>query len=817
VLREKALPQPTEVLVLTYTCDLSFFEDVCVRQARARGARVTVLYDADRLTGGPADSTVPIRDYVPVPVLCRSSGAFHPKLMVIASATHAVVSIGSGNATSAGWHHNAEIWTHLLADGPTVPQLIGDLASWLRRLPQALWIDNIGAERLAAIADLLTSRPVQAEPLEPQLLTNDQTPIIDQLPTASGGADRLEIASPFFDPPAAALTALLDRLKPAQLKLLLTRDIQCNPASVEQALKRVPAAEITTPRSSRYHHGKAMEWWSGATGILVTGSANCTRPALMKAMTHPGGNCELALLQQTRESLLGSADALDCQLDDVELRVREAGTEDPPSGGLRLLTVRVLDDRVEAWIVTRDGSPPAGLVIELGDQTHILPLVDSRPPLHQYAADVHVAQAAGTATVLSDDGSILTHALVSEPDQALATISHPSPLEEHPLEALLRDPERLNALFDALDELAAIRLPRHTTGKPRESHRARLERAIRSTVGPALLRLTLGQESERPTVTEDEPDHRNDHDRAEERTIDEHAPAQTPEPSGTLTDAVDAMDKPRRVRLQRRIQGMIDRAPDWPLPGQLAGFRVVLIFAAAGLWTDADALAWILHDSLYNLWCAEEDEAFACEHAALATIGFAALRQAQQSCGHDTELAAAFDSLRSDFAAHQEWLLQAPDDLIVRYTHGLSGLTFGIRFTGTNIRNEVRWLIARHPIDDLLSTFTETAVRAPDGKVTIHTTKQPRRTVLTALDKLRDYPDTHVLVCDPDGQETHGWWNGRRLRLLTPTADGWMDELWPNLFTGIASYAKGHPLPAAATKTIVRATEPLQAGRSSSA
>lgn len=202
LLHLRPIPAAEEVLVLTYTCDLAFVEDVCVRQARMTGARVTIVHDADHVTGGADRGGSPIDEYVPVPVVCRSGGAFHPKLVVIAAPDDAVVAIGSGNATASGWHHNAEVWTTIRARGATVPRLIGDLAAWLRRLPDQLWIDPLGQQRLHDVADLLTARPVRAEPDEPVLLTNDLTPIIDQLPRPTADAERLAVAAPFFDPDA---------------------------------------------------------------------------------------------------------------------------------------------------------------------------------------------------------------------------------------------------------------------------------------------------------------------------------------------------------------------------------------------------------------------------------------------------------------------------------------------------------------------------------------------------------------------------------------------------------------------------------------
>jgi hypothetical protein len=193
-----------------------------------------------------------------------------------------------------------------------------------------------------------------------------------------------------------------------------------------------------------------------------------------------------------------------------------------------------------------------------------------------------------------------------------------------------------------------------------------------------------------------------------------------------------------------------------------------------------------------------DDDAFAPEHAALATIGLAALRHGHLSCEADAELSQALNELGAASRDHQDWLQAAPDELLDRYTAGLSGTTFGPRFNGSNIREDINWLLTRQPIDDAIDAIAETigpAEHFNDGSVTLHTAKHPRRTTLSVLDQLRDFPDTHVIIRTPAGLENHGWWNGRRLLLLTPAAGGWQAEIWPNLFTGIAGYTTVRSLP----------------------
>ena len=133
LLRARVVEDAHEILVCTYTADLRFFEATCLPEARSVRARVTVVHD-DAVSVTPAEELRHAgTTYADVPVRCRSGGAFHPKLLLIAGEDRAVAAIGSGNATSAGWHHNAELWTVLGADADDWPDTFADLADWLRQ------------------------------------------------------------------------------------------------------------------------------------------------------------------------------------------------------------------------------------------------------------------------------------------------------------------------------------------------------------------------------------------------------------------------------------------------------------------------------------------------------------------------------------------------------------------------------------------------------------------------------------------------------------------------------------------------------------
>ncbi|MEU1687924.1 hypothetical protein [Micromonospora sp. NPDC005707] len=790
LLRGRPLTDAEEVLVLTYTCDLSFFEDVCLREAQAVRARTTVLYDADQLTQGPRRT-----DYLAVPVVCKARGAFHPKLVVIASEADAVVAIGSGNSTPSGWHHNAEVWTLLRGAGPTVPQLFHDLAAWLGRLPAAVWMDSLGRERLDRVAELLTARPAESGPGDPVLVTTAARPIIEQLPVPKAPVTTLAVAAPFFDAGAEALRRLTERFGPAELRLLLTRDVQCDPDALAGVLKRAPTGVVAAAKSSRYHHAKVVEWRTADQSWALTGSANCSTAALVRTMA-TGGNCELGLLTEIPGSLIDAVDSEEVDLaHPAGLQVREPGERGVSDPILRVLGVRVGAERVEATLLA-DGNPaPAWLMVDGLRLDH--DRSDGR--LHVYAGVpapdwTLVSRGSATVHVGTDTGAEIRDVVVTDVPAALSRIDHPSPLEHTSLALVIADQAHLAALFEALAHLASVRPDRVVT-LPGTNRRRQVEGRITAAVGPALLRFALGVDVADRAAPHDEeifdgPDEPGGAppERPEERTA-RNAPTTRTE---TVATVLDALTPGQRAVLRREVGALVEAAEEWPLPAKLAVGRLVLTLVAGGLWAEATGWSEILYWVMVHLWIAENEESLDAEHAALATIGLVALRN-----GLDRQLEPAgnlvgqFEDLRTAYAVRADWLAAVPADAVRRYAAGLNGHVFGVLFEQTNFVAELGWILGRTALHDAVDRLTNARL---DSSSVVRVTggRNTRQTVIAGLDALRDFTDVHVTS---DGEPTvHGWWNGRRLLLVTRLGATWRAEIWCNLMTGIAIYSRGTPL-----------------------
>jgi hypothetical protein len=293
--------QAEEALLLSFTADLGFFESIALGVAQASGARVTIVSDAAMTVSDPRAVRRAGRSYVAG--LARCTGAFHPKLVVVAGPQRATVAIGSGNATLAGWQANAELWTVVRGDGTAVPAFLPDLISWLRGLPEQTRVSAGVGEALQRVAGGLESLAENADRIQPEvrLVSSLTVPIIEQLP--SGPVEELAVCAPFHDPGAVALQALVERLRPRQLLVSYQPGLtELDGSAVAQLVDDV-GGEVRIDPQVRYRHGKLIEWEVGGQRHALTGSPNLSGQALLRSQTQ-GGNCELGVIAPIGASLL---------------------------------------------------------------------------------------------------------------------------------------------------------------------------------------------------------------------------------------------------------------------------------------------------------------------------------------------------------------------------------------------------------------------------------------------------------------------------------------------------------------------------------
>lgn len=430
-----------EVLLLSFTLNLEFWERYALSVARGLGARVTVVGDAAMVQGDPAHVRYAGITYLDGRAACRSGGAFHPKLLVVAGDDYVTVAIGSGNATLSGWHDNAELWTVLRGDTTGAPQTFVELAGWLRALPSRIRFSGFVEPALDRVAELLEQLPT-TDP-GPQLLTSLEQPILDQLPLLAD-ADELVIASPFYDRAGDALRTLLDRLNPKSTRLLLQpRDLVAD-GGVLAALLRERGEQAEAIASDRYYHGKLVEWTADGRRLALTGSPNLSTPALRRTL-NDNGNCELALLSEITDSLAPPS-AGEITHEQLAAIVFEARFE--ASSAITLLGVVLGPDRV-AVMLLRPLTEPALLEYAVAAAWETAAAV----PAGVETAELKIVLAPGSAVRVRQAELVSNVCFVADPTRFTRTrVEHAGHVRTNE-EDVFRDPNIADAFAHDLAEL----------------------------------------------------------------------------------------------------------------------------------------------------------------------------------------------------------------------------------------------------------------------------------------------------------------------------------------------------------------------------
>ncbi len=296
--------QATDILAVSYTCDLGFFEAFALGPAQSCGARTTLLGDLAVAAPDVRAARSAGRAYLPGQATC--AGAFHPKLFVITGPARTTMAIGSGNTTLSGWQGNAELWTVLRAAEGRAPAMLGDLAAWLVLLPERIKVSPHvpqALHRIAASLQRTADEATEHTDRQVRLVSSLTAPILEQMPT--GPVGELAVSAPFHDPKATALTALVERLDPDALRVAFQPGLtQLDGPKVSALVAQRQGEFIADGETGRYRHGKLVQWTDhDGQRWALTGSANITGAALCRSVDD-GGNCELGLISPVAEDLL---------------------------------------------------------------------------------------------------------------------------------------------------------------------------------------------------------------------------------------------------------------------------------------------------------------------------------------------------------------------------------------------------------------------------------------------------------------------------------------------------------------------------------
>lgn len=291
-------PSFDDALFLTFNHDLSFFEREVLGPLQETGSRITILGDA-YVTQQDAYA-VRHAGISYLSALASGSQSFHPKLIVLVGRDEALVSIGSGNLTLAGWRGNDELWSHHRTwreGGSSVSSQVG---SFLAELPEVVRLVPEVAEILQRVSSTLSEFSGTDD--SHTVVSSLSTPIIDQLP--HGPVDELLLYAPFHDPAASAIHQLIERFSPSQVRIAYQPESTHIAGSTVVDLVNGRGEMYPIPNHP-YRHGKLIEWRVGTDRRALTGSPNLSAAALLRS-ARSGGNVEIAVISSVSDSLMPS-------------------------------------------------------------------------------------------------------------------------------------------------------------------------------------------------------------------------------------------------------------------------------------------------------------------------------------------------------------------------------------------------------------------------------------------------------------------------------------------------------------------------------
>ena len=701
-----------EVLLLSFTLNLAFWERFALGAARSLGARVTVVGDARYVSVDTRSVRNAGRTYLDGRALPKRGSAFHPKLLLIASEDRVVAAIGSGNATLDGWHDSAEIWTVIRGTRDRCPATIQDLVRWLVDLPSHVSFGPLVERSFRRIEELLSGFDF-SEP-GPSLLTSLHQPILEQIPEA--WADEVVVSAPFIDPKAEAIRRVAQQLKPRRFEVVLQPPFTSfDGEALASVLDEFGGVASSITDTKRYHHGKLLEWTVGRDRFAVTGSPNASIAALGLSMAQ-GGNCELALLDTIPESLkpeVGESASLE-QIRAISLVSTEVRVEVPsllavapgPDGVLHIYLGRALNEVAELQAAQ--------------DLDVWMPLVTVPAETIDHRLDISIEP--GTALrIRAADGSLSNVVFVLDPTRVqrrlVKTERHVYTDEEH----VFSDPRVAEAWLNDLDQLRphllAERAKRSVALDKGTGERSLSSPVFESwedyldhceaSVGESLLAWGLGL----PRLGSDSSD-------AETFIEEEGETADTASQQITerLPRFANYSDVQRR-RYRRWCQQLVSLSPNLVPSAQLIAWRLVLVAVAGGLWTEEEEWVPLLAKATTALHSAEtEFEAERYSRASATAVTSAVVHGRGVNPMTTGWLEIEFRRLTpllADSAANVR------EELVERYTEGL-GDVFGGAVAVEEILRLVEKLHRSNPLLDAIDALLEGGTEAyPEGQVMV--------------------------------------------------------------------------------------------------
>lgn len=315
---EKLKPHYHSAIFFTYSLNLVFFENMVLPKLEQLGIRCNIIladpfgYD-EAIATGQNNIQQAGRHYICTPLRKKEIGVQHAKLLLLVGEKHGVLITGSGNLTFYGYGRNLEVVdvrTYELDNKETHREQATFYTIWHllesflneERLNDSTLIKSLNAIRVSA--EWITSIP---RTLNRPLIHSYNQSILDQI-DALPPVDELRIVSPYFN--QGSLEEIIIRKTPQKLSLFVDPketylDVEgarifCDAMSCELELYAITAVDKAN-RGSRNLHAKVFVGIHARGSWCISGSANCTYPALISTWSGRG-NLELMTIQTSEDS-----------------------------------------------------------------------------------------------------------------------------------------------------------------------------------------------------------------------------------------------------------------------------------------------------------------------------------------------------------------------------------------------------------------------------------------------------------------------------------------------------------------------------------
>lgn len=304
----------------TYAFSAQAFEDVPFPKLRGAGCRnIAILADKAMLNMSFAEYGAP-RYAGALYHLAKVSvgGAFHPKMTLLVGPEKGRLLIGSANLTALGLAGNKELVADVRysATDKDNAALFGEALNYLRSYVPAEdpWFGDALSRAFRYSPWLREAAEIETsdDQSDIRLLADksDQT-FFDQIEAAVAGDEikRLVVLSPYWDAKLEGLTRLREVLGMPPTDILIDPLAAQFPASVLDGAT-VELFDLRDERSSRFVHAKAFIACGKEWDHVISGSMNCSLPALL-GPTIPRGNAELGLYKRVEPGMALRALKLD--------------------------------------------------------------------------------------------------------------------------------------------------------------------------------------------------------------------------------------------------------------------------------------------------------------------------------------------------------------------------------------------------------------------------------------------------------------------------------------------------------------------------